>query len=99
MDELYQVINVLFRRILPQWIVDKKISYDKLPLDKVEQFFYADQSNLYDETEVKRVIQSLKNEINFQLYEDGKNIEDVDYFNVLELILFTNRENILSCYT
>ena len=92
MDELYQVINVLFRRILPQWIVDKKISYDKLPLDKVEQFFYADQSNLYDETEVKRVIQSLKNEINFQLYEDGKNIEDVDYFNVLELIeIFIDR--------
>ena len=35
MDELYQIINILFRKILPQWIADREISYDKIPIGKV----------------------------------------------------------------
>ena len=92
MDELYQIINILFRKILPQWIADREISYDKIPIGKVEQLFYADQSNRQDETEIQRMIQSLKNEINFQMYEDGKNIEDVGNFNIFDLIdIFVDR--------
>ena len=68
MDELYQIINILFRKILPQWIADREISYDKIPIGKVEQLFYADQGNRQDETEIQRMIQSLKNEINFRMY-------------------------------
>ena len=86
MDELYQVINILFRRVLSQWIINKDISYDKIPLNKIEQLLYAYEGNLLDETEIQRRLQSLKNEIDFQLYENRSDMEGSDEFNIYDLI-------------
>ena len=92
MDELYQVINILFRRVLSQWIINKDISYDKIPLNKIEQLLYAYEGNLLDETEIQRRLQSLKNEIDFQLYENRSDMEGSDEFNIYDLIdIFANR--------
>lgn len=85
MDELYNIIGILFRKILPKQIIGGKYCYNKIPLDLLEKISYAYEDNA-DEAEIHKRLQFFKSQVQFQLYEEQNYIADSESFNVFDLV-------------
>ena len=85
MDELYNIIGILFRKILPKQIIGGKYCYNKIPLELLEKISYAYEDNA-DEAEIHKRLQFFKNQVQFQLYEEQNYIANSESFNVFDLV-------------
>lgn len=91
MDELYNVLVILFRNILPKSLINGNVSYDKIPLQMLLKICFAYEKHS-DESEILKRLQYLNDQVNFELHERGVDIDESECFNVFNLVdIFTEK--------
>lgn len=85
MDELYNIIEVLFRKIRQKYVIDGTVSYNSVPMELIERFLFAYEDN-YDEDEIHKRLIYLKNQVEIQQYENQNYVEEEDAFDVFYMI-------------
>ena len=85
MDELYNIIEVLFRKIPKKYVIDGTVSYNSVPMELIERFLFAYEDN-YDEDEIHKRLIYLKNQVEIQQYENQNYVEEEDRFDVFYMI-------------
>lgn len=69
MDELYNILDILFRKIPLNYIIENQIAFNRIPSDLIERLCYAYEKNS-DETEIHKRFLELENQIQFFKHED-----------------------------
>lgn len=70
MDELYNILDILFRKIPLNYITEDRISFDRIPSELLERLCYA-YENDSDETEIHKRFLELENQVQFLRHEDA----------------------------
>lgn len=70
MDELYNILDILFRKIPLNYITEDRISFDRIPLELLERLCYA-YENDSDEAEIHKRFLELENQVQFLRHEDA----------------------------
>lgn len=85
MDEIYTIIEILFREIPPKYVIDQRLSFKAIPMELMEGLLFAYEKN-YDEDEIHKRLLYLKNQVEIQQYEHQNYVEEADTFDVFYMV-------------
>lgn len=85
MDELYNILDILFRKIPINYIIEGQVSFKSIPSELIERLCYTYEKSS-DESEIHKRFFELENQIQFQMHEDMNDMEMAGRYNVFYLI-------------
>lgn len=85
MDELYNILDILFRKIPVNYITEERVSFKNIPAELVERLCYTYEKDS-DEAEIHKRFLELENQMQFQMHEDMNDMEISEKYNVFYLI-------------